>query len=144
MQLCQVPDYFCYKPPSQSVLPNKGPPAFKMQNSESYQKELPDKLYFKIREVSELTGVPAYVLRFWETEFARINPKRTSSGQRLYRKSDVELILKIKYLLYEKKFTIQGAKQYLQSTCSETKKPSSPNTLEEIRSELKSIRDLLV
>ena len=114
-----------------------------MQNCESYQKELPDKLYFKIREVSEITGVPAYVLRFWETEFTRINPKRTSSGQRLYRKSDVELILKIKYLLYEKKFTIQGAKQYLQSMCSEKKKPSSPNTIEEIRSELKSIRDFL-
>jgi len=68
---------------------------------------------------------------------------RTSSGQRLYRKSHVELILKIKYLLYEEKFTIQGAKQYLKSKTADKKKHPSPITLEEIRSELKSIRDLL-
>ena len=114
-----------------------------MQNHTSYHKELPDKLYFKIREVSEIAEVPAYVLRFWETEFARINPKRTSSGQRLYRKSDVELILKIKHLLYEEKFTIQGAKKYLKSKTADKEKHSPPMTLKEIRSELKSIRDLL-
>ena len=66
--------------------------------------DIPDKLYFKIGEVSEIVEVPAYVLRFWESEFKRISPKRTSSGQRLYRKRDVELILKIKHLLYNKKF----------------------------------------
>ena len=84
-----------------------------MQNTTSFQKELPNKLYFKVGEVSAIVGVPAYVLRFWESEFKKINPKRTPSGQRLYRKRDVELILKIKHLLYEKKFTIQGAKQHL-------------------------------
>ena len=57
---------------------------------------IPDKLYFKIGEVSEITGLEAYVLRFWETEFKKINPKRTESGQRLYSKKDVELILTIK------------------------------------------------
>ena len=81
-----------------------------MQSDTPYQKELPDKLYFKVGEVSSIVGVPAYVLRFWESEFKKINPKRTSSGQRLYRKKDVELILWIKHLLYEKKFTIEGAK----------------------------------
>ena len=74
--------------------------------------------------------VPAYVLRFWETEFKRISPKRTSSGQRLYRKSDIELILKIKHLLYEKKFTIEGAKQQLKSETADRKKKVEKITLE--------------
>lgn len=114
-----------------------------MQNTPSFQKELPNKLYFKVGEVSDLVGVPAYVLRFWESEFKKINPKRTPSGQRLYRKRDVELILKIKHLLYEKKFTIQGAKQHLKIAPAEEKIKPSVNTLEEIRLELKKIRDLL-
>lgn len=114
-----------------------------MQNTPSFQKELPNKLYFKVGEVSGLVGVPAYVLRFWESEFKKINPKRTPSGQRLYRKRDVELILKIKHLLYEKKFTIQGAKQHLKIAPPEEKIKPSVNTLEEIRLELKKIRDLL-
>ena len=104
---------------------------------------LPDKLYFKVGEVSQIVGVPAYVLRFWETQFPRINPRRTPAGQRHYRKNDVELILNIKRLLYEEKFTIEGARQYLKSrTPGET---AAPNTgpIEEIRAELEEIRDLL-
>ena len=116
---------------------------FKMQNNTSHQKELPDKLYFKVGEVSAIVGVPAYVLRFWESEFKKIKPKRTPTGQRLYRKRDVELILKIKHLLYEKKFTIQGAKQHLKTTPAEKKVKPSVNTLEGIRLELQKIRDLL-
>jgi DNA-binding transcriptional MerR regulator len=115
----------------------------KMQNNTSHQKELPDKLYFKVGEVSAIVGVPAYVLRFWESEFNKIKPKRTPSGQRLYRKRDVELILKIKQLLYEKKFTIQGAKQHLKTTPTVKKVKPSVTTLEEIRLELQKIRDLL-
>ena len=114
-----------------------------MQNNRPYQKELPDKLYFKIGEVGEIAELPTYVLRFWETEFARIKPKRTSSGQRLYSKNDVELILKIKYLLYDKKYTIQGAKRQLKPKQVEKTTDSSSNILDEIRSELKNIRDLL-
>ncbi|MFC1858542.1 MerR family transcriptional regulator [Thermodesulfobacteriota bacterium] len=114
-----------------------------MPNNSFHQKHLPDKLYFKIGEVSALAEVPAYVLRFWETEFKKLNPKRTPTGQRLYRKSDVELILKIKHLLYEKKFTIQGARQHLISKKKPEKKKSSTTTLAEIRSELESIRELL-
>ena len=72
-----------------------------MQKQLPFSNEIPDKLYFKIGEVSKLVGLPAYVLRFWETEFAKINPKRTSSGRRLYTKKDIELIIKIKHLLYE-------------------------------------------
>ena len=116
---------------------------FKMQNNTSYQKELPDKLYFKVGEVSAIVGVPAYVLRFWESEFKKIKPKRTPSGQRLYRKRDVELILKIKHLLYEKKFTIQGAKQHLKTKPAEKKVKPSANALKDNRREHKKIRDLL-
>jgi len=104
---------------------------------------LPDKLYFKIGEVSEIAGVPSYVLRFWETEFRRIKPMRTDSGQRLYRKKDVELVLKIKYLLYEKKFTIQGANQFLKRSIKAPSARLSIPDLNNIREELKSIRALL-
>ena len=77
--------------------------------------EIPDKLYFKIGEVSELLGVEAYVLRYWESEFPVLSPKKSGTGHRLYRRKDVELLLRIKHLLYEKRFTIEGARQALQS-----------------------------
>ena len=103
--------------------------------------ELPDKLYFKVGEVSDIVEVPAYVLRFWETQFPRIKPKRTPAGQRLYRKADVELILSIKQLLYKEKFTIEGARQFLKS--SDRKVPPAAKALEDIRAGLIEIRDLL-
>jgi DNA-binding transcriptional MerR regulator len=77
---------------------------------------IPEKLYFKIGEVSEITGIEPYVLRYWESEFKIVTPSRTHSKQRLYRKKDLELILEIKKLLYEEKFTIAGAKKKLQKT----------------------------
>jgi DNA-binding transcriptional MerR regulator len=113
-----------------------------MQNTKSPKPKIPDKLYFKIGEVSTISGLPTYVLRFWETEFSKINPKRTSSGQRLYRKNDVELILEIKHLLYDKKFTIPGAKKHLSAKIREKKKPLT-EIVDEIRRELEEIRDLL-
>ena len=109
-----------------------------LQNS-----ELPDKLFFKVGEVSTIAGVPAYVLRFWETEFNRIKPKRTPSGQRLYRKNDVELILQIKHLLYDKKFTIPGARQHLKAGAQKTARPPDTLTLNEIRRELEAIQKIL-
>src|SRR5258707_15705992 len=75
--------------------------------------EIPDKLYFRIGEVSGLVGVEPYVLRFWESEFPSVGPKKSGTGHRMYRRKEVELLLKIKYLLYEKKYTIEGARQYL-------------------------------
>lgn len=105
--------------------------------------ELPDKLYFKIGEVSNLAGIPTYVLRFWESEFKEINPRRTPSGQRQYRKSDLELILKIKHLLYDRKFTIQGAKHHLRAAAKASKSESSAAVVAEICSELKRIQKLL-
>src|SRR5579862_7604397 len=76
--------------------------------------EIPDKLYFKIGGVSDLLGVEPYVLRYWETEFAALSPKKSGTGHRLYRRKDVELLLRIKHLLYDRKFTIEGARQTLQ------------------------------
>jgi DNA-binding transcriptional MerR regulator len=113
-----------------------------MQKHLPFNEEIPDKFYFKIGEVSKLVKLPAYVLRFWESEFSRIKPKRTSSGRRLYTKKDIELILKIKHLLYEKKYTIQGARQHLSRRAGKDK-TSTTGLLKELRAELKGIRDLL-
>lgn len=76
---------------------------------------IPDKLYFKIGEVATMADVPTHVLRYWESEFPGIKPKRASSKQRLYRRQDVELILKIKTLLHEQGYTIAGARKLIQS-----------------------------
>lgn len=77
--------------------------------------EIPNKLYFRIGEVAKLAGIQPYVLRFWESEFRRLEPKKSGHGQRLYRRKDVELVLEIKRLLYEKRFTIEGARKVLES-----------------------------
>ena len=77
--------------------------------------EIPDKLYFRIGEVGSLLNLEPYVLRYWESEFPSLAPKKSASGHRLYRRKDVELLLKIKHLLYEKRYTIDGAKQFLQT-----------------------------
>ena len=74
---------------------------------------IPDKLYFRIGDVSRLCSLPAYVLRFWETEFPQLKPNKGGTGQRLYRKRDVEIVLEIKRLLYEEGFTIPGARRVL-------------------------------
>jgi DNA-binding transcriptional MerR regulator len=74
---------------------------------------IPNKLYFRIGEVSELTQTKAYVLRYWETEFPTLKPMKSRSGHRLYRRQDVESVLEIKRLLYEKGFTIEGARKQL-------------------------------
>lgn len=77
--------------------------------------EIPDKLFFKIGEVCEIVGVQAHVLRYWETEFSMLQPQKNPSGQRNYRRRDVEMALRIKQLLYEEGFTIAGAKRKLSS-----------------------------
>ncbi len=115
--------------------------------------EIPDKLYFRIGEVSELVGVEPYVLRFWEGEFPAVGPKKSGTGHRMYRRKEVELLLKIKYLLYEKRYTIEGARQYLQGESKAGKRKRavknqqrelfSVEALPEIRKELAAILDLL-
>src|SRR5438105_13837780 len=74
---------------------------------------IPDRLYFRIGEVSRLCGLPSYVLRFWETEFPQLKPSKSNTGQRMYRRLDVENVLRIKKLLYDEGFTIRGARQKL-------------------------------
>jgi DNA-binding transcriptional MerR regulator len=103
---------------------------------------IPDKLYFKIGEVSRIAGVPTHVLRFWETEFPRISPRRTASGQRLYTRKEVDLVLEIKSLLYQRRFTIDGARQHLRFRSAD-EPPSPRQLLDEIRAELDQLRRLL-
>jgi Predicted transcriptional regulators len=81
---------------------------------------IPEKIYFKIGEVCDLVGVQAHVLRYWETEFPMLSPQKNRSGQRSYRRRDVEIALRIKQLLYDEMFTIAGAKKKLQSEHRET------------------------
>lgn len=120
------------------------------------ESEIPDKLYFRIGEVSKLTGVKPYVLRFWENEFPGLGPKKSGTGHRLYRRKDVERVLEIRRLLYEKRFTIEGARKWLEDRAKGEPKPSPkvtqgelfPRTvpgpvLDEIRAELRAILKIL-
>lgn len=77
--------------------------------------DIPDKLYFRIGDVARLAGIKPYVLRFWETEFPALGPRKSGTGHRLYRRKDVELVLEIKRLLYEQRFTIEGARKFLEA-----------------------------
>ncbi|MBI9075600.1 MAG: MerR family transcriptional regulator [Desulfatibacillum sp.] len=107
----------------------------------------PDKRYFRIGEVSSIAGLRPSVLRFWESEFKQIKPGRSLSGHRVYKRNDLELILRIRDLLYKKKFTIPGAKAAL---AKEAKSPGtasdsldSPLSLKKVREELLAIRQIL-
>ncbi len=111
---------------------------------------IPDKLYFKIGEVSKITGVEPYILRYWESEFKLVKPYRTKSNQRLYRKKDLESILKIKKMLYNDRFTIAGAKKKLKKiNVQDNQLPLNFSqkkyitTLHEIHDEMKKISDML-
>jgi DNA-binding transcriptional MerR regulator len=115
--------------------------------------EIPDKLYFRIGEVSDLLGVETHVLRYWESEFPVLAPKKSGTGHRLYRRKDVEILLRIKHLLYEKRFTIEGARQAMQAEGRAPKNRPAKRGLQrelfiedpmpEIRRELAEILELL-
>ena len=116
--------------------------------------EIPDKLYFRIGEVARLAAIKPYVLRFWETEFPVLDPKKSGTGHRLYRRKEVQLVLEIKRLLYEKRYTIEGARQTLQAEARTPKAARAPkpkvqtelfatDPLPEIRRELVDILTLL-
>ena len=112
--------------------------------------EIPDKLFFRIGEVSTMLGVEPYVLRYWETEFPSLSPKKSGTGHRLYRRKDVELLLRIKHLLYEKRFTIDGARQFMHEEAKSAHKEIKQeqqilfsDPLPEIRRELAEILKLL-
>ena len=111
---------------------------------------IPDKLYFRIGEVATLCHLPAYVLRFWESEFPQLKPVKSSTGQRMYRKRDVENVLRIKQLLYEQGFTIAGARQQLRAESKSDKTQAaipfpahSASEIQHIRQGLREILTLL-
>src|ERR1035437_7612269 len=111
---------------------------------------IPDKLYYSIGEVASLCRLPAYVLRFWETEFPQLRPVKSSTGQRMYRKRDVESAVRIKKLLYEDGFTIAGARVQLRvetkSDRSQTALPFPMNpsvSVAHLRNELQQILHIL-
>jgi DNA-binding transcriptional MerR regulator len=111
---------------------------------------IPDKLYFRISEVSKLTGLEPYVLRYWESEFKMIKPIRTKSRHRLYKRKDLEIILEIKKLLYEEQYTIAGAKKRLEEIVREEREDLAPapkndleRVLQDLLTELKSLRNSL-
>src|SRR5262249_46540604 len=112
---------------------------------------IPDKLFFRIGEVAELTAVPPYVLRYWESEFKLLRPRKNHAGQRVYRKGDIELVLRIKRLLYEDRLTLEGAKKRLlseaRSRVEQLDLPGpDPHTLEVrrgIRGHLEDMRRIL-
>lgn len=119
-----------------------------MQNSansaaESGLPEIPSKLVFRIGEVSRLAGVKPHVLRYWETEFPSIAPRKGSTGQRVYRRRDVETICEIRHLLYNLRFTIEGARKAIESRHVNKEDKQSQTGVSGIRRELLSILDLL-
>jgi DNA-binding transcriptional MerR regulator len=106
---------------------------------------IPDKIFFRIGEVSEIVKVKPYVLRYWESEFELISPEKSNSKQRLYRRRDLELLLEIKRLLYEEEFTIAGARKKLKLLTAKKKRNRSDNSelLTNICDELKEIKSLI-
>jgi DNA-binding transcriptional MerR regulator len=104
---------------------------------------IPDKPFFKIGEAARLCSVKPYVLRYWETEFRSVRPQKTRSQQRLYRKRDIELLLKIRELLYEQRFTIEGARARLREMGhEEAQRSASPPPID--REALKKIKQGLL
>jgi DNA-binding transcriptional MerR regulator len=121
------------------------------------ERKIPNKLFFKIGEVCEITDTQPYVLRYWESEFPALAPAKNSSGQRIYRRRDIETVLRIKQLLYEEGFTIAGAKKRLEAELAgrvETPQPATANSaaggdergrsaLQQVREQLREILTLL-
>src|SRR5437588_10146898 len=107
---------------------------------ENGSQEIPDKLYFRIGEVSRLAGLKPYVLRFWETEFPSLGPKKSGTGHRLYRRKEVELVLEIKRLLYEKRFTIEGARKFLESQGRQGGAATAAKIAKSRRTQLKNVQ----
>ncbi len=112
--------------------------------------KIPDKMFFRIGDVSRITGVKSYVLRYWESEFKFLRPVKNRAGQRVYRKKDVKMILEIRKLLYDEKFTIAGAKRRLEETRKALSREAEPadqeqllDVLRTMREELTAIHDML-
>ena len=147
----------CYNASDDTLMPAKkktrvAKPAIAKNVAKKKDEEIliPDKLYFRIGEVSRLCRLPAYVLRFWETEFPQLHPVKSGTGQRMYRRRDVEVVVKIKELLYRQGFTIPGARQHLRDEVKAHKAqsplpfPKPPATdLKQLRAGLQEILEIV-
>lgn len=116
--------------------------------AEHMDSHFPEKLFFRIGDVSEITGIKPHILRYWEAEFSGLHPRKNDAGQRIYERRDVELVLEIKKLLYEQRYTISGAKKLLARRGKQTlKKPllaKRPSDISEaLRSCYQELRGLL-
>jgi DNA-binding transcriptional MerR regulator len=100
-----------------------------------------EKLFYKIGDVSRLTGLEPYVLRYWETEFPKLRPQKNNGGQRVYLRKDIDLILKIKRMLHQEGYTILGAKKKLKEDDPTVSRKKAPEILIEVKTELKDILD---
>jgi DNA-binding transcriptional MerR regulator len=105
--------------------------------SESIKPQLPvpDKLFYKIGEVSKITGIESYVLRYWETEFPFLKPRKNKSGQRVYVKKDLEMILMVKKMLYQERYTIEGVRKRFEDGIM---KPAETKPIQEQKTEIKN------
>ncbi len=121
----------------------------KQKKANSPKVKIPEKLFYKIGEVGRITGVEPYVLRYWESEFPFLKPRKSRSGQRLYVKKDIEVILEIKRLLYEERYTIEGVKKCfaepsLKVVPKEQPEASEADTLKEKLEHIKSrLREII-
>ena len=142
-----------FRPSSNSGRPHASRMSPKKKDGKTHKTSeilIPEKLYFRIGEVAGLCHLPAYVLRFWETEFPQLRPVKSSTGQRMYRRRDVESVVRIKQLLYDEGYTIAGARQHLRDEGKGEKKQvtlpfpgRSPADLENIRQGLEEILSIL-
>jgi len=101
--------------------------------------DVPDRLYFRIGEVSAITGVPPYVLRYWESEFPALQPRKSGGGQRLYRKRDVVMLLEIKKLLYQERYTVAGARRRLTEREDRARRAEMRAALQRLRAGLEDV-----
>ena len=112
--------------------------------------EVAEKLYYRIGEVESITGIPAYVLRYWESEFKLLRPKKNPAGQRVYRKRDLELVQRIRTLLYDERLTLEGAKKRLMTESRKTsqldlglREATYADALRRVRERLTALRERL-
>ena len=104
----------------------------------------PSKVFYRVGEVSQLVGVESYVLRYWEKMFPQLNPEKDETGQRVYTRSDIDLILRIKDLLYEERYTIDGARKRLRrESRSKSKENRDPGDVQELLVVLKGVKGVL-
>jgi DNA-binding transcriptional MerR regulator len=108
------------------------------------QRSIPEKLFYKIGEVARIVGVEPYILRYWESEFNFLKPRKNKSGQRVYVRGDLDLILQIKRMLYEERYTISGVKKkFLEGSVGRGRKANIKNPTEVIDKVKQELRDIL-